>query len=38
MAERLDETEKEVTKFTHGPLQVELNEEGVSVNRQVNLD
>lgn len=38
MAARLAETEKEVTEFAHGPFQVVLNEEGVSVNRQVDLD
>lgn len=38
MAARLAETEKETTEFKHGPFDVILSEEGVSVSRQVDLD
>ena len=38
MAARLAETAKEVTEFKHGPFDVVLSEEGVSVSRQIDLD
>lgn len=38
MAAKLAESEKETTKFNHGPFDVIINEEGVNVSRQVDMD
>ncbi|MBR7889044.1 YacL family protein [Marinomonas sp. A79] len=38
LAARLAENEKESTTFKHGPFDVIVSEEGISVSRQIDLD